>query len=140
MKVIIKDTNEVKDVSFGYAVNYLIPQGLAVMATPQALEELKKQKAASSRQQEKQKKQEEKLLEKLRGKIITIEKKVGKAKKIFGSVKKKDILKAAGADSDLVEVLLDAPIKTLGKHKVTLKIGKRKVKVKVSVKKIKNQR
>jgi len=139
MKVIIKDTNEIKNVSFGYAVNYLIPQGLAVMATPQALEEFEKQQAASSKRQEKRKKQEENLVEKLRGKIITIEKKVGKGKKIFGSVKKKDILKAAGTDSDLVEVLLDTPIKTLGKHKATLKIGKRKVKVKVSVKKLRNK-
>lgn len=137
MKVIIKDTGEIKDVTFGHAVNYLMPQGLAVMATPQALEALKQQQAASRKQQEKKKGDQKDLVEKLRGKVFSIEKKVGEGKKLFGSVTKNDIIKVLSVDKNLVEVLLDNPIKTLGKHTVGLKIGERKFKVKVSVKKAK---
>lgn len=135
MKIIIKDTNEVKDVSFGYAVNYLIPQGLAVAATPQAIRRLKEEQKAKSKKRKEKSIEEKDLLEKLRGKVFAIEKKVGEGKKLFGSVTKQDILKALGVDRGLVEILLDAPIKTLGKHTVSLKIGARKIKVKVSVKK-----
>lgn len=140
MKIILKDTNEVKDVSFGHAVNYLIPQGLAVVATPQALRALKEKQKAKSKEKKEKKETEEKLVERLRGKVFTIEKKVGEGKKLFGSVTKTDILKSLGAGKDAVDVLIDSPIKTLGKHTVTLKIGERKVKVKVSVKKIKNKK
>jgi len=135
MKVIIKDTGEVKEVSFGHAVNYLIPQGLVVRATPQALKALKKQQATSRKQQEEKKEGQEKLGEKLRGKIFSIEKKVGEDKKLFGSVTKQDILKILDVPKEMVEVFLDSPIKTLGKHNVILKIGNTKVKVKIAVKK-----
>ena len=46
MKVILKDTNIVKDVPLGYAVNYLLPKKLAVIATKAKLAALKKEKDA----------------------------------------------------------------------------------------------
>ena len=138
MKVIIKDTNEVKNVSFGHAVNYLIPQGLAVAATPQREREIEIEIEKRNKKQKDKTRDQERLVEKLRGKVFTIEKKVGEGKKLFGSVTKNDILKALGVGKDLIDVLVDAPIKTLGKHSLVLKIGERKVKVKIDVKKLRN--
>ena len=112
MKVIMKDTNEVKDVAFGYAVNYLIPKGKAVLATASRLKELEEKKEQREQELEKKKKKQKKLAEKLSGREIKIKKKAGKGGKLFGSVSEKDIKEALG-EKDF-EVELEEPIQEVG--------------------------
>lgn len=57
MKVVIKKTGEIKEVSDGHARNFLIPKGLAVPATEKAVHSA--QEAAASAKEEQQKKQAE---------------------------------------------------------------------------------
>lgn len=133
MKVIIKDTGEVEEVAFGYAVNYLIPQGKAVLATEEKLAEIKKEQKKKEAQKKKQKKADQKLASKLEGKQVKIKKKAGKSGKLFGSVSEKDIKKAL--DEKSIEVELDEPIKEVGDYDVNLKIGSSSAKIKVLVEK-----
>lgn len=109
----------------GYARNYLIPKGLAVMATPSAmriLEERKQQKAVHERKAEKEAK---KTAEKLSGLSLTASVQVGEEDRVFGSVTAmtiSDLLKKEGIKVDKKNVLLDEPIKTLGLYTVPVKL------------------
>lgn len=134
MKVIFKDTNKVKDVSFGYAVNYLFPRNLALPATEQNIKILEKEKQKKEEEIQEQLKKDLELIEKLKGKTIVIQKRAEKGKKIFGSVTKKDILSKLSVSDDSVEILLDKPIKKLGKYEVELKVGDKRVIIKLEVK------
>lgn len=137
MKVIIKKTNEVKEVSFGYAVNYLIPQDLAVRATSKELKALKEAARLKIKKKEEKGEEDKALAQKLADKKLIVKAKIqGRSKKkIFGRVTKKDIIKLLKADPKKVKVVLKEPIKKLGKHKVELQIGSQKVFIKVEVEK-----
>lgn len=131
MKVIILKTNEVKDVSLGYAVNYLLPRKLAVVATKKKLEQLKqaaKELEEAKSQGERQDKQE---AERLDGKVIEFKETAGKAGKIHGSITKKEIAKALGILK--TNIILQEPIKKLGEYEIEIKFGKIRAKVKVKV-------
>lgn len=122
MKVIILKTNEVKDVSLGYAVNYLLPKKLGVMATKKKLEQLKqaaKELEEAKSQGEKQDKQE---AERLDGKVIEFKGETVTKKKIAASLK---ILKT--------NVILPKLIRKPGEYEVEIKFGKIRAKVKVKV-------
>lgn len=75
MKVILKNTGQVQDVSEGYARNFLLPKGLAVIATETELKKIEERK--KSEIEEEGLKREESLLtvKKLDGKLITVKKK-----------------------------------------------------------------
>ncbi|MCG2692413.1 50S ribosomal protein L9 [Microgenomates group bacterium] len=131
MKVIILETNEVREVSLGHAVNYLLPKKLAVVATKEKLAELKKKALklkVSKSEEERANKQD---AERLDGKVIEFKETAGKAGKIHGSITKKEIAKALGVLK--TNIILEEPIKKLGEYEVELKFGKIKPKVKVKV-------
>lgn len=133
MKVILKDTNEVKNVSFGYAVNYLLPRDLAEIATPEKIKALEEKKKKEEKDKKLKVKEDKSLVDKLKNKKVVIRAKVGKGKKLFGGVTKKNILKALAEDEKKVEVVLDKPIKKLGKKKIELKVGSKRVSINLEV-------
>ena len=79
------------NVSDGYARNYLIPRGLAVEATPSALNEMKMRENAEKARKETELSSARKLADKLNGARITIATKAGENGKLFGSITTKDI-------------------------------------------------
>jgi large subunit ribosomal protein L9 len=143
MKVILlKDTKglgkrgEVKEVSDGYARNFLIPQGIVIQATPDELKKLEKLKAESSAKLEK-------LINVLKAKSDQLEKltftfklKVGEKGEVFGGVHRKEIeekLNEAGFPNTHVE--LEKPIKTIGETFVLADLGEKiTAKIRVAVK------
>lgn len=133
MKVILKKTNQVEEVSFGYAVNYLFPKGLAVKATDKNLKQIAQKKALDFQKKEDQQAKDKVLANKLNNQKITLKLKTGKTKKTYGSLGKKQILNALKLTKNQVEVLLPKPIKKIGLHSVDLKIGKEKAKIKIEV-------
>jgi len=137
MKVIVKDTQEVKDVKFGYAVHYLIPQGLAEPATQEKLDQLRQKQLSQQAQQTAQVKKDRQAADKLLGATITITAKGKKDDRLYGSVGKQkiktEVKKLLGKSSPDIEVELSTPIKTVGEHQVDLKIGGANAKVRVSV-------
>lgn len=119
---------EIKEVKEGYFRNYLLPKGLAILATPGAI--AKAERLAEEREKETAKKTAElqKIAKKLQGKIFQIKAKVGKDNKLFGSITSAKILDAIKKDTQIQlekDVLKDfEPIKKAGKHKISLKLGK----------------
>ena len=134
MKVIIKKTKEIKDVSFGYAVNFLFPQNLALIANKKNIKLLKKEEEAKKKKTKIEGKKYLRLAKKLDGKEFIIKVKGGK-QKLFGSVTKKNILQALPEKDKAIKVLLEEPIKKLGEYKIKLKINKQLITIKIKVKK-----
>lgn len=122
MKVIFKKNNEVKKVSLGYAVNYLLPQGLAEIATKKRLDERQQVQAAAAEQKETKVGDEHQQAERLDGKVIEFKGETVTKKKIAIALK---ILKN--------NVILPKPIRKPGEYPVELKFGLSKAKVKIKV-------
>jgi large subunit ribosomal protein L9 len=117
------DLLKVKD---GYGRNYLLPKGLAILATESA----KKMHAETLKQrafkEEKNRAEAVKTLEKLQGMSIQVGAKVGESGKIFGSVNAlqvADAIKKLGFDIDRKNIKIkDEPIKNVGKYQVDVKV------------------
>jgi large subunit ribosomal protein L9 len=109
----------------GYARNYLLPRGLAYMATDGALRALGEEKKQAERRSGKELKSNEKLAQELEKVSITIQMKVGEDEKLFGSVTSQmiaDSLKEKGFEIDKRIIDLEEPIKALGIYNVSVKL------------------
>ena len=141
MKVIfIKDlkkqgkVNDIKEVSDGYAVNFLIKNGYAVKYTKTSSDILSKDIKKKEEMEEKAIKEANELKEKLAG--ITLDFKVSANKgKVFGSVSSKQIseeLKVRGFAIDKKLIDTDGALSSLGVHVVSVNLHK-KVKAELKV-------
>jgi len=113
---------KVKD---GYARNYLIPHGKAVMATTQNVKQLEHQKMQVQARLQKIQREAEHLARRIEAISCTIAKAAGEEDKLFGSVTAADIqtsLKNEGIDIDKKKIMLDEPIKKLGIFTVPIKL------------------
>ena len=132
MKVILKQdianlglAGEVKEVKEGYARNYLLPRNLAEELTAGRLQEARKQAEKRARKQERDRVAAESLEKKLRGIQLTLHARGGEKGKLFGSVTAADIargLEEKGISVDKRKIDIDQPIKTLGTHRIVIKL------------------
>jgi len=134
MKVILKETidslgiigSEVT-VAKGYARNYLLPQQKAVLATPENRRALAQEKAKFDLQIAKEKKVAEEMAARLADVSCKIAAKVSEEDRLYGSITVRDVIKALAAEGVEVEkrmVLMTEPIKTIGTHKVPIRVYK----------------
>lgn len=115
---------EVKEVSDGYARNFLIPRGLAKPATEQALKWAELQKEIIAKKAEEDLKRVQELASQIDGLEITIPVAVGEEGQLFESVGQQhvfDKLKEAGFEIKKHQILLEEPIKELGEFPVKIK-------------------
>jgi len=128
------DVVKVKD---GYARNYLIPKGLAILANQKTIKALENQRKIILAKAERERKKLESLAEKLEGISLTVYRKTVEGDRIFGSVSLIDIvnmLKEKGIEIEKSQVLLEEPIKKLGTFEVPIKLSSDKiVNIKVEV-------
>jgi large subunit ribosomal protein L9 len=111
----------------GYGRNYLIPQGLAVVASRKNVAQMEHEKSAIAARAAKQRKDNETLAGSMKDVSVEIARPVGEGDKLFGSVTTRDIeeaLAAKGHKVDRKKIALAEPIKTLGKYVVELKIAR----------------
>jgi large subunit ribosomal protein L9 len=116
---------DIVNVAKGYARNYLIPKDIALEASPQNLKilELRRRKIEVSRL--KAKEQAEKVKQVIEGTVIKFIQKAGEEGKLYGSVTSMDIashLEKQDIMIDRRKILLEKPIKTLGKFDVQIRI------------------
>jgi large subunit ribosomal protein L9 len=132
MEVILRqDVNElglegdIVDVANGYARNYLVPNEIALEATPQNRKALELQSKKIELKRLKGRQDAEKVKEELEGVVVSFSQKAGEEGKLYGSVTTMDIasrLEAQGIEIDRRKIVLEKPIKTLGEHEVSIKI------------------
>ena len=84
---------EIKDVSTGFARNFLIPKGFALEATPENLKRAEKERDAASAKRKKKMAEDLHLKEILKKCSLTIPAKAGQEDKLFGAVTTEDIAK-----------------------------------------------
>ena len=132
MKVILKEDvqklgykDDVVEVKNGYGRNYLIPQGLATIATSSSLKVLEENIKQTQRKQAQVIAEAEALLKTLEGTKLSIGTKAGSNGKIFGSVTTIQIaqaLKDAGHDVDRRKISISGDIKELGEYKAKINL------------------
>ncbi|MBT6236186.1 MAG: 50S ribosomal protein L9 [Bacteroidetes bacterium] len=133
MKVILKDfvkgfgeKNDIVEVKNGFGRNYLIPQGLATIATPSAIKIAEENIRQAAHKQEKIKADAQAIAEKLEGLKLTVQTKAGSNGKIFGSVTTIQLAQSlADRGFDIDKRKISAPeMKNLGEYKATLGLHK----------------
>jgi len=119
--------DEMKEVSDGYARNYLIPRKLAVEATSDALNAMKLKEKAKKAQMEKDKAAAKETAKKLESLVVKVAAKGGGGGKLFGSVTSKEISDALAAQFDIAidknKIVQAEPIKSFGSYDVKCKLG-----------------
>jgi large subunit ribosomal protein L9 len=134
MRVILREdlehlgaAGEVVTVRDGYGRNYLLPRGLAALATEKDVAKLEHERRVIAVRAAKLAKELAGEVEKLQQVSVSLARNVGEGDKLFGSVTGRDIaeaLKEQGVTVDAKKIQLDEPIKALGMTEVPIKLGK----------------
>ncbi|PIR96145.1 MAG: 50S ribosomal protein L9 [Candidatus Doudnabacteria bacterium CG10_big_fil_rev_8_21_14_0_10_42_18] len=134
MKVVfIKDQpggakkGEIKEVSSGFASNFLLPKGFALAVTPQLQSKIEKEEKEAEKKKQKDQEKIEMLKKQLESRVFGVKVKVGNNGQMFGSVHEKEVVDAVraktGVNFDKHQITIDAPIKELGEYKVKVKLN-----------------
>jgi len=147
MQIILKQdletlgkAGEIITVKPGFARNYLIPQGIATMATKKNIEATQKLIDIQERKDARTRTNLETLAERLNKLTLKFELQAGEDDKLFGSVTNIMIAEAIaekGYTVDRKEIEMEETIKSVGNHYVVIKLGKGfsgRIKIKVSAK------
>ena len=133
MQVILKgdvekigQRGDIVDVSRGYVRNFLVPRGLAEVATPAKLEEARRRMEESEERNRRLAERATEVAETLNKSVITIEARTGEDERLFGSVTAANITdaieQARGVHLDRRRIRLEEPIKALGTHQVPIHV------------------
>ena len=145
MKVILlKDVKgtgkkaEMKEVSDGYARNFLLPKKMAIVADNTAVKELNEKNKAAENKAQKEYEAAVELGKKMEEMNIVMYSKAGDGGRLFGSITSKDIAEQLKKQHDIVvdkrKVLLNEPIRVLGSTNVEIKIHQKVItKIRVDV-------
>lgn len=115
---------DIKEVSDGYARNFLLPEKLVEMATNSVLKKVDKLKEKEVHLQKEGLEKTQELASVLQGKEIVISAKE-KEGKLFGSISAKDIVKVLKKDNILLPtsaIELESPIKEIGEYEIKIKL------------------
>ncbi|OGI21547.1 MAG: 50S ribosomal protein L9 [Candidatus Moranbacteria bacterium RIFCSPHIGHO2_01_FULL_55_24] len=118
-------SGDVIDVRTGYGLNYLMPEGLAVLATPEALRNVERVTKERAQDEAAGKQALNEKASALNGKRFEIESKA-KEGKLFGSISKKEIralLSLQGTAVEERQIILDKPLKQVGEFPINFDFG-----------------
>jgi len=131
---------ETKTVSDGHAINLLIPQGLAIAATRDAVKRIDTLKASTEGERKIQEELLIKNIEGLKDAVITISGKANDKGHLFAGLHKQaiveEIQKQTRLQIDASFIQLEHPLKEVGEHIIEVKSGGKSAKMKVIVEKL----
>jgi len=116
---------DVVKVKPGYARNFLVPRGLAVLASNRNVKELEHQKRQLERKLQRVTQAAEVLKNRIEASPIVVTHKAGEEGKLYGAVTSMEIeakLADKGIEIDRKRIQLDEPIKSLGEHAISIKL------------------
>jgi large subunit ribosomal protein L9 len=117
---------EAKEVSDGYATNFLLPKKLAVKASPDMQGKYEAQKRAEARKLAAVEAEAQALADKIKGKTFTLSAKTGGGERLYGAITAADVAaelsKAAGTPIDKRKVELPESLRKIGTYEVTVKL------------------
>lgn len=116
---------EIVKVRAGYARNYLLPRGIALLATKGNVKQVEQERAALLKKAAVEKSTAEAQAEQMQGIALSFERKAGEQGVLFGSVTTMDIaeaLKEKGYEFDRRRIMMKDAIKETGEYKVNVKL------------------
>jgi large subunit ribosomal protein L9 len=133
MQVILKQDvekigqrGEIVDVSRGYVRNFLVPRGLAEVATTAKMEEARREIQEAEERDRRMAERAGEVAATLNKSVITIEARTGEDERIFGSITPANIVqaieRARGLRIDRRRIRLEEPIRSLGTHQVPVQV------------------
>ncbi len=131
MKIILRtdvpklgEKGTVHTVADGFARNYLIPQGMAILATPGELKVVANNQKVAERKILRQEEQLQSLADKISGQKLTFTANTGEQGRLYGSITAADVAEklgeVVGQEIDRRKVVLEDPIRSVGEHNVTV--------------------
>ncbi len=134
MEVILKqdmpglgDRNDIVKVKSGYGRNFLIPQGIAVVATPSAIKAHKETMKQQAKKEVKIKDEAQQLANQLKALELKLKVKTSDKGKLFGTVNNSilaEAIKEQGIELDRRRITLKEPVKNLGDYEAVVKLHK----------------
>ncbi|MBQ9536474.1 MAG: 50S ribosomal protein L9 [Desulfovibrionaceae bacterium] len=116
---------DIVNVKPGYGRNYLLPQGLAMVASPANLKAFELERKKLQAKMDALRTDAQSLASRLEALDVVIPMHVGENNKLYGSVTSTiigDALSELGCEVDRRRILMDAPIRTLGEHPVRIRL------------------
>jgi len=118
---------EIREVADGYARNFLLPQGLAVPATPTAIKVAETQFEERAQRQVRQQEERGELIERLEGQVLYFKARAGAKGRLHGAVTSADIAaelsRLIDFQIDEKKVELDEPLHHLGSYEIAISLG-----------------
>jgi len=122
----IGQTGEVKEVTNGYARNYLIPKGLAELATAGVISRSQTDGVVAERRQQRERQDAEALAERLNNLTLHFQAQVGDQDLLFGTITNSDIAEAiqdkVGIDVDRRKIEVGDPIRRPGIYSIPIRL------------------
>lgn len=119
------DAGDLVSVRAGFARNYLVPQGKAVLATAGRVKEIEHHKRLVAEKLERERKEFERARDRIQSLSLEVAMQAGEEGKLFGSVTAiqiADLAAQQGVEIDRRRIQLDEPIKEVGEHVVPVRL------------------
>lgn len=117
---------DIKKVANGFGRNYLLPQGMAVLATPGAMKQAETIRKAAEKHRAQEMEDAKAIANQIANLELVFERRAGETGKLYGSVTSGDIAEAimekTDIDIDKRKVSLPEPIRNLGEQQVIIKL------------------
>jgi len=118
---------EIKEVSKGYAKNFLLPQGLALVATPMVMKQVESRLQKERREEIINRDKLVELAQQIEGREICLKARTGTGERLFGSITAADIAeelsRATGSVIDKKKIDIEKPLRQAGSYEVTVKLA-----------------
>lgn len=117
---------DVKEVSGGYGRNFLMPKGLAVLATKGQIKQAEERQAAQQKRVQAARKDAEGLAARIAGQTLRFTARVGELDRLYGSITSADIAEKlkqqTGVEVDRRRIDLDEPLKRIGIYPIKVQL------------------
>jgi large subunit ribosomal protein L9 len=118
---------EIKEVSNGYARNFLLPRGLALLATPTVLKQVESRLEQEKLEESIDRDKLVELAQQIEGKEIYFQARMGAGERLFGSVTAADVAEklsqAIGSVIDKKKIDIEKSLRKIGSHQVAVKLA-----------------
>ena len=127
---------EIKEVSKGYAKNFLLPRGLALVATPTVMKQVESRLEREKLEESVDRDKLVELAQQIEGKEIRLKARMGAGERLFGSITAADVAgelsRAIGSVIDKRKIDIEKPFRQTGSYEVAIKLAS-DIKPKISV-------
>ncbi|MFW6105695.1 MAG: 50S ribosomal protein L9 [Chloroflexota bacterium] len=118
---------EIKEVSKGYARNFLLPRGLAMLATPMVIKQVESRLEKERLEESIDRDKLVELAQQIEGKEIRFKARMGAGERLFGSITATDVAeelsRAVGSPIDKKKIDIEKPLRKTGSYEVTVKLA-----------------